>query len=306
MNDPATHVRASAPSADTPPVEAARQVVDTYLPGPARLEAARILVRIAKRHVEGGERILWAGLLTNYTERGKEELIWLILTTSRLFVARRRTGDPAAYPVAAVRINPMHQVECGGPLGDTLWSTNINGEGYGDYNGVVWRESRSFQIFLAALRAAQEGTLTVAPNEPKPNTTDRGARPELRLIRTARDAELVVVEWMRWFGYVDARPTPIGKDSGIDVEASVAVAQVKMEGVPSGRPYVQALFGVASAEGKQGVFFSLAGYTAEAIAWASRLKLPLFTFDLQGEPKPVNAVASALMAQSEGTVYRDA
>ena len=63
-------------------------------------------------------------------------------------------------------------------------------------------------------------------------------------------------------------------DAGIDVASKDAVAQVKMEGILTGRPIVQALFGVATAEGKRGLFFSLAGYTPwqsnGQIEWESR------------------------------------
>jgi hypothetical protein len=124
--------------------------------------------------------------------------------------------------------------------------------------------------------------------------TDR-SRPAPRLIRMARDAETVAAEWMHWFGFNDARVTPVGPDGGIDVVAIKAVAQVKMEGVATGRPVIQALFGVAQADGKTGLFFSLAGYTAGAIEWAERVGLALFAFDLQGEPQPVTSAARSLM-----------
>ncbi|SPF00269.1 hypothetical protein [Streptomyces sp. MA5143a] len=47
-------------------------------------------------------------------------------------------------------------------------------------------------------------------------------RPENRLIRTARDAELVAVDWMRHLGFTDAVATPVGADEGIDVLAGGA------------------------------------------------------------------------------------
>ena len=84
-------------------------------------------------------------------------------------------------------------------------------------------------------------------------------------------------------------------DAGIDVASKDAVVQVKMEGILTGRPIVQALFGVATAEGKRGLFFSLAGYTPLAVEWANRVGVALFTFDYQGEPVAVNPAASQLM-----------
>lgn len=120
------------------------------------------------------------------------------------------------------------------------------------------------------------------------------SQPAPTLIRNPHDAEQTAAEWMRWMGYVDATATPIGADEGIDVLSAKAVAQVKTETVPVGRPALQRLFGVAHAEGKEALFFSLSGYTLQATDWANRVELPLFTFDYQGAVIPVNESASAL------------
>ena len=81
-------------------------------------------------------------------------------------------------------------------------------------------------------------------------------------------------------------------DQGIDVVCDEAVAQVKAHMVPIGRPDLQNLAGVAAVEGKTALFFALNGFTAQAIEWADKAKMALFTFDLQGEPEPVNQIAS--------------
>lgn len=120
--------------------------------------------------------------------------------------------------------------------------------------------------------------------------------PEPRLIRTPRDAEEVACDWLRHWGHGDAVVTPVGADGGIDVYASDVVAQVKAEAKPTGRPVMQALGGVANAEGKAGVFFSLGGYTPEAIAWANRADIALFTFDLTGTPEALNRVAEEIIS----------
>ncbi|MBB2988442.1 restriction endonuclease [Terracoccus luteus] len=122
--------------------------------------------------------------------------------------------------------------------------------------------------------------------------------PPGRLIRTARDGEEIAAEWVRWFGFRDADTTPVGADEGIDVVGAAVVAQVKMEAVPTGRPAVQQLFGVAAATKRQGLFFSLAGYTPPALAWATAHDIALFRFDLQGVPEPVTPAAAALHAKA--------
>jgi hypothetical protein len=117
--------------------------------------------------------------------------------------------------------------------------------------------------------------------------------PELRLIRTAADAELVAAEWMRWMGFVDAKCTPPGPDGGLDVVATHGVAQVKLYGRPIGRPDLQQLYGAAL--GEPCLFFAAEGYTDEAVAWAETAEMALFRFDRQGEPAPVNRFARGLL-----------
>jgi len=115
--------------------------------------------------------------------------------------------------------------------------------------------------------------------------------PLLRLIRTPRDAEIVAAEWLRYFGFADAVVTGNGADGGIDVESSLAVAQVKFKGVQTGRPELQQLFGVASHFGKHAFFFSLSEYSQVAINFADEAGISLFKFDYQGQPVAVNALA---------------
>ena len=122
----------------------------------------------------------------------------------------------------------------------------------------------------------------------------RGPRPTTRLIRTYRDAEEAAAQWMRWLGWGDASLTPPGKDGGIDVIATHAVAQVKAHVNPIGRPEVQKLFGVSASMQRTPLFFASAGYTPDATAWANEVSMALFRFDLQGEPQPANGVAREL------------
>lgn len=93
----------------------------------------------------------------------------------------------------------------------------------------------------------------------------------------------------------------MGPDGGIDVLASDAIAQVKAHMQPIGRPDVQNLYGVATAQGKTPLFFSLSGYTAAAAAWAEEVGVGLFTFDLQGSPQPVNGRARAAVQAAAGS-----
>ncbi|MER7485122.1 restriction endonuclease [Streptomyces sp. NPDC126497] len=124
-------------------------------------------------------------------------------------------------------------------------------------------------------------------------------RPAQRLIRDARDADLVAVDWMRSLGFTDAVATPVGADEGIDVLAERAVAQVKKEGSRTTRPTVQQLHGAATAKQRAAPFFSMAGYTPPAITWASHQDIALFPYDLQGTPQPVNPPALRLLETAD-------
>lgn len=121
-------------------------------------------------------------------------------------------------------------------------------------------------------------------------------RPEQRLIRSPRDAELVAAEWLTYFGFTNVRPTPVGADGGIDVDSDQAVAQVKAESIPVGRPKLQQHHGVAVAHRKMPIFFSLSGYTPQAQTYAADNGIILFGFNLQGEPEPANAAAHTILA----------
>jgi hypothetical protein len=121
-----------------------------------------------------------------------------------------------------------------------------------------------------------------------------------RTIRSPDDAEQVAAEWMRHLGFGDARCTPTGTDGGVDVRSREAVAQVKAQLTPVGRPELQALYGVARSEGRQPMFFSLMSYTAAARGWADEVGMALFRFDHSGMVEAVNPAAETLVAVAGG------
>jgi hypothetical protein len=122
----------------------------------------------------------------------------------------------------------------------------------------------------------------------------------VRTIRSPDDAEQVAAEWMRHLGFADARCTPAGTDGGVDVRSEGAVAQVKAQLTPVGRPELQALYGVARSEGRRPLFFSLMSYTAAALTWADEVGMALFRFDHAGLAEAVNAPAETLLAAAGG------
>ena len=134
------------------------------------------------------------------------------------------------------------------------------------------------------------------PTEPNA-LQEKGSPPAPRLLSSPRDAELIAQEWMIHWGYEDSRCTPVGADAGVDVDSSRAIAQVKAEMSPTGRPVIQQTYGAAVLHSKQALVFSLAGFTKEAIAWADQAGVALFSFDLQGVPKSENEHGSRVASQ---------
>jgi hypothetical protein len=129
--------------------------------------------------------------------------------------------------------------------------------------------------------------------------TDRGVTPKPRLVRDAREAEELAAEWLQSMGFVDARTTPPGADGGIDLHTpstGQVVGQVKFEAVKTGRPRLQALYGAGHAAGASVfVFFSSAGYTAAAAAWADVVGMALFRFRVDGAVEAANESGRRLL-----------
>ena len=142
-------------------------------------------------------------------------------------------------------------------------------------------------------RAIDEGFLAFQKDliEVSKEIEHGGTRPTFRLIRESRDAEIAARDWLRYFGFSDAAITPPGPDGGIDVLSKQLVAQVKMEGRPTGAPVIQALAGIAKTKERGGAVFSLAGFTPSAVAFAQEAEVALFRFDFQGVPEAENRFA---------------
>ena len=184
-----------------------------------------------------------------------------------------------------------------GPVVKAIWPTT-------PLSGPQNRERRQLDeppFHLVFLLSLLEAFMTVVqdvlpPTEPNA-LQEKGSPPAPRLLSSPRDAELIAQEWMIHWGYEDARCTPVGADAGVDVDSSRAIAQVKAEMSPTGRPVIQQTYGAAVLHSKQALVFSLAGFTKEAIAWADQAGVALFSFDLQGVPKSENEHGSRVASQ---------
>lgn len=132
------------------------------------------------------------------------------------------------------------------------------------------------------------------PDEEVPAPDWDDAPPDF-LIRTPEDAEFVAAQWLAYWERSEVHLTPPGADGGIDIWSKDTVGQVKLMGNRLGRPALQQLLGAATAQGRRPVFFSLSGYSAQALEFANANGMALFSFDRQGTPRAENRAARDLM-----------
>ncbi len=119
--------------------------------------------------------------------------------------------------------------------------------------------------------------------------------PEPAPVTTWQAAETVAAAWMRHWGYTDAALTGGSSDGGIDIRATQALAQVKFKAAQAGRPEVQNLVGAAGRNAAaQLIFFSAAGYSTHALAYANQQHVALFTFGPFGAIEPANHTARSI------------
>ncbi|MFJ2024760.1 hypothetical protein ACIODW_13275 [Streptomyces sp. NPDC087897] len=114
-------------------------------------------------------------------------------------------------------------------------------------------------------------------------------------IRTGHDAVSAAGLYLAWLGYRDVGRPGAGPASGIDLRGDGVVARVDSRTHPVPLRAVETLWLDALGASAAGVFFSLAGYAADALARADGVGLPLFVLDLTGTPRPVNGPADDLV-----------
>ncbi|MBP2216053.1 restriction endonuclease [Arthrobacter sp. CAN_C5] len=120
-----------------------------------------------------------------------------------------------------------------------------------------------------------------APRQPLPYSPQSG-RPQPLLSCTPRQAEYLARDWMAFLGATGAKASQATRDGGIDVVADRFVAEVKHRAVPSSPDLIRQIFGAATAEQKAALFFSLGGYTSEAVAFANKTGVALFAYSPEG------------------------
>jgi len=269
---------ASLPPASTLVEEAVETALGRLMFGYADL-ARPTAIALARKFARPDEQIL--AVLHREGERGRPRLTAVAFTNG----FGVRTGGRS------------FRVERAGVPSRITWPPSSIGEVV-TLGILVFVHDLYFQFALnAQLDLAEEARTSKSPGRIQ-DSQSKKPRPKTRLIRTARDAELVAAEWMTFLGFSNVRPTPVGTDSGIDVWSDEALAQVKAETVPTGRPKIQQHHGVCSAAGREAIFFSLAGFTPSAEKFADETHMALFGFNLAGEVEPINSPAYGIFTKA--------
>ncbi|MFE7773242.1 hypothetical protein ACFU5O_04960 [Streptomyces sp. NPDC057445] len=119
-------------------------------------------------------------------------------------------------------------------------------------------------------------------------------------IRTARDAVTAAALYLRWLGFQEVVRPEERTAQGIDLRGPGLIAQVEPSTRPATLRAVECLWLNGMNSSSMSVFFSLAGYAADARSRADDLGVPLFVMDLTGTPQPVNGPAEELLSAGAG------
>jgi len=127
-------------------------------------------------------------------------------------------------------------------------------------------------------------------------------RPRRLTFNTSREAEELACNWMKCLGFGDAEVTPMGRDEGIDIVSSSAVAQVKaFTDNNVGAPMLQQFVGASYTLRKHHkVYFAWGDYSQSAISYAEKTGLALFTLVQNKNIKPITSKAKTLWNIAQG------
>jgi hypothetical protein len=122
------------------------------------------------------------------------------------------------------------------------------------------------------------------PYRPSQNGQTLRAKPGRRMHMNAQEFEEYCVEWAVYLGYSNVSTTKFSQDGGIDVIADGMYAQCKFQELPVGVKPIRELNGVSQPERKKPVFFSINGYTKDALAEGEKYNMDLWVVKpIEGE-----------------------
>lgn len=116
-------------------------------------------------------------------------------------------------------------------------------------------------------------------------------------------AEQFVAAWMQHLGAIDARPTQISGDGGIDVVSARYIAQVKNLAAAAAVPVaaIRDLAGVAFVDGRRAAMFTSGTFSAGGLDFANSAGIALFRYDaLRGTLVAANNVGRGVLIEGMG------
>lgn len=96
------------------------------------------------------------------------------------------------------------------------------------------------------------------------------------------------IDWLKYWGYADARASFQDRGRAIDVQAGNAVAGVKFEAKHVDASTLQTFRDESPDEHKRLMFFTAVGYDQGALGYAEEAGIALFTYTIEGRVSPVN------------------
>ena len=115
--------------------------------------------------------------------------------------------------------------------------------------------------------------------------------------------EWYCAEWCVYLGHQNVRVTRSTKDGGIDVHGDGFIAQAKLQEIPVGVKAIRELAGLVSIRtGALGYFFTVNGYSPQAVLEGNELGLALFTLrPFSSEIKAASDLALLILEDIELT-----
>jgi HJR/Mrr/RecB family endonuclease len=103
-------------------------------------------------------------------------------------------------------------------------------------------------------------------------------RPSIAIELDPETFEWYCAEWCVYLGHKNVRVTRSTKDGGIDIHGDGFIAQVKFQEIPVGVKAIRELAGLVSVRTRAlGYFFTVNGYSPQALVEGKELGLALFT-----------------------------
>ncbi|MDW4572595.1 restriction endonuclease [Microbacterium sp. M3] len=146
-----------------------------------------------------------------------------------------------------------------------------------DVDGFLGRNP-DLQFFLRSVLATDGSQARVMP-APAPPRPEPPAPQPYGVSHVG--AEYLVAAWMRHLGALDAKPTKVSGDGGIDVVSARYIAQVKNLGPAAAVPiaHIRDLAGVASVDTRKAAMFTSGVYSSGGSEFADRAGIALFRYD---------------------------